>query len=187
MPTQRHQSREKIIIDESLTDLRNRVRLLLWAWGMSWTVLVLLGGLLGIGILDWWIHFDDPGLRLILGISLFTASCVVLWTRLIRPLRQPLGATFLASRIEHRFPNLQSRVVSAVEFLENRLDSNAGSPELQRVVVERAIRDLEQIEPRDIAGSQAVWGVTVAGSLLLLIVSTVAIFHPVEAATTVKR
>ncbi len=187
MRPDRHQSREEIIVAEHLSDLRGRVRLLTWVSGLSWTVLVLFGGLLVSGLLDWLIHFDDSGLRLVIGLALLAGSGAMLWRQLISPLRQPLGTTFLASRIERRFPGLQSRVLSAVEFLQHKLDAKSGSPELQRAVVGEALRDLEKIEPGDIVETKAIHRVTIAGSILMAIVATVVVLHPLEAATSVKR
>jgi len=187
MRPDRDRSREEIIVAEHLSDLRGRVRLLTWVSGLSWTVLVLFGGLLVSGLLDWLIHFDDSGLRLVIGLALLACSAVMLWRQLISPLRQPLGTTFLASRIERRFPGLHSRVVSAVEFLQHKLDAKSGSPELQRAVVGQALRDLETIEPGDIVETKAVHRVTIAGSILMAVVATVVVLHPLEAATSVKR
>ena len=187
MPPNRDQSREEIIVAEHLSDLRGRVRLLTWVSGLSWTVLVLFGGLLVSGTLDWLVHFDDPGLRLVIGLALLASSGAMLWRQLISPLRQPLGTTFLASRIERRFPGLHSRVVSAVEFLQHKLDAKSGSPELQRAVVGQALLDLEKIEPGDIVETKAVHRVTIAGSILLAFVATVVVLHPLEAATSVQR
>ena len=187
MRPDRDQSREEIIVAEHLSDLRGRVRLLTWVSGLSWTVLVLFGGLLVTGVLDWLIHFDDPGLRLVIGLALLAGSGAMLWRQLISPLMQPLGTTFLASRIERRFPGLHSRVLSAVEFLQHKLDAKSGSPELQRAVVGQALRDLETIEPGDIVETKAVHRVTLAGSILLAVVATVVALHPLEAATSVQR
>lgn len=185
MSNERH--REEVIVAEHLAELRGRVRLLTWISGLSWTVLVLFGGLLVSGLLDWMIHFDDPGLRLVIGLSLLTAAGVMAWRQLIRPLIQPLTTSFLAVRIEKRFPGLRGRVLSAVEFLQHRLDPRVGSPELQRAVVTNALRDLEKVEPGDIVETKAVKRITIAGATLCAVIGTVVLLHPVEAATSVKR
>lgn len=179
--------REEVIVSERLAELRERVRLLTWVSGLSWTVLVLFGGLLVSGVLDWMIHFDDPGLRLVIGMSLLTGASIMAWRQLIRPLIQPLTTTFLALRIERRFPGLHGRVLSAVEFLQHKLDDRIGSPELQQAVVNNALRDLEKIEPGDIVETSSVKRITIAGAVLCAMIATVLIMHPVEAATSVKR
>lgn len=180
-------TREVVIVSEHLSELRGRVRLLTWVSGLSWTILILFGGMLVSGWLDWMIHFDDPGLRLVIGLGLLTAAGYMAWRQLIRPLIQPLSPTYLAMRIESRFPGLHSRVLSAVEFLNRRLDARVGSPELQKAVVDNALEDLEKIQPSDIVATKSVQRITVAGGVLCVIILTVVILHPLEAATSVKR
>lgn len=180
-------NREETIVSEHLAELRGRVRMLTWISGLSWTILILFGGLMISGLLDWMIHFDDPGLRLLIGVSLLAAAGTMAWRQLLLPLLQPLTTTFLALRIEHRFPGLHSRVLSAVEFLQHRMDARLGSPELQRAVVDDALRDLENITPGDIVETRDVKRITFAGAILCAMLGTVVILHPVEAATSVKR
>ncbi len=182
-----HRNREEVIVSEHLAELRGRVRLLTWVSGLSWTILVLFGGLLVSGLLDWMIHFDDPGLRLMIGLGLLVGVGVMAWRQLILPLVQPLTTTFLALRIERRFPGLHGRVLSAVEFLQHRLDARLGSPELQQAVVNTALRDLERIHPGDIVETKAVKRITIAGATLCAMIGTVVLLHPLEAATSVKR
>lgn len=180
-------NREEVIVSEHLADLRGRVRLLTWVSGLSWTVLVLFGGLLVSGLLDWTIHFDDPGLRLVIGVSLLGAASFMAWRQLILPLLQPLTTTFLALRIEQRFPGLHSRVLSAVEFLHHKMDPRLGSPELQHAVVENALQDLEKIETSDVVETKAIKRITIAGAILCAMIAIVVLLHPVEAGTSVKR
>ncbi|HEY4261558.1 MAG TPA: hypothetical protein VGM98_15420, partial [Schlesneria sp.] len=180
-------NREEVIVSEHLSDLRGRVRLLTWVSGLSWTVLILFGGLLVSGLLDWTIHFDDPGLRLVIGVSLLGAAGFMAWRQLILPLLQPLTTTFLALRIEQRFPGLHSRVLSAVEFLHHKMDPKLGSPELQQAVVENALEDLEKIETSDVVETKAIKRITIAGAVLCAMIAVVVLLHPVEAGTSVKR
>ena len=180
-------SRDEVIVSEHLSELRGKVRMLTWISGLSWTILILFGGLLVTGFFDWMIHFDDPGLRLVISVALLIAVSVMAWRQLIRPLIQPLSTTFLALRIEKRFPGLHSRVLSAVEFLQHRLDARVGSPELQQAVVRDALRDLEKIEASDIVETRGVKRITIAGAILCAMIATVVLLHPVEAATSVKR
>ena len=182
-----NQTREEVIVQEHLAELRGRVRMLTWVSGLSWLVLVLFGGLLVTGMLDWLIHFDDPGLRLVIGLTLLTAASAICWRRLILPLIQPMTMSFLAQRIEGRFPGLHGRVLSAVEFLQHKIDPRQGSAELQRSVIKDALRDLDKISSADIVESKSVKRITIAGAILSAMIATVVILHPVEAATSVKR
>ena len=183
----RTSSTEEIIVGEHLSDLRDRVRLLTWVSGLCWTAVALFGGLLITGTLDWLLHFDESGTRLVIGLSLLGLAGWMFWRQLIAPLLTPLSATFLASRVEKRFPGLNNRVLSAVEFLEHRLDAKLGSTELQKAVVGQALRDLARIETSDVIETKAVRNVTIAGALVSGLAVLVALLNPLEAATSVER
>ncbi len=183
----RSASTEEVIVSEHLDELRGRVRLLTWISGLCWTALVLFGGLLVTGMLDWLIHFDESGTRLVFGLAILGGSGWMVWQHLIGPLRQQLSGTFLASRVERRFPGLNHRLVSAVEFLEHRLDAKLGSTELQKAVVRQALKDLEQIRTSDVVETQAVRNVTIAGTVVCAVVLFVVLLRPLEAATSVQR
>lgn len=183
----RDASTQEVIVSEHLAELRSRVRLLTWISGLCWTALVLFGGLLVSGTLDWLVHFDDSGTRLVIGIALLGGSSWMIWRQLVAPLRQPLSGSFLASRVERRFPGLKNRLVSAVEFLEHRLDARLGSTELQKAVVGQALHDLTRIHASDVVETRAVRNVTIAGSVVCAITLLVVILSPLEAATSVQR
>ena len=185
--TARSISTEQSVVREHLADLRTRVRLLTWISGLCWTALALLGGLLVTGTLDWLLHFDDSGTRLVFGLGLLGLSSWLLWRQLIAPLRLPLSSSFLAARVERRFPGLNNRILSAVEFLEHRLDSRLGSTELQQAVVGQALDDLQRIEPSDVIETKAIRNVSIAGALVCSVALLVVILHPLEAATSVQR
>ena len=183
----RTSSTEEIIVSEHLAELRDRVRLLTWVSGLCWTALAVFGGLLITGTLDWLLHFDESGTRLVIGLSLLGLAGWMFWRQLIAPLLSPLSATFLASRVEKRFPGLNNRLLSAVEFLEHRLDSKLGSTELQRAVVGQALSDLKRIETSDVIETKAIRNVTVAGAVVTFLTAFVVMLHPLEAATSVQR
>lgn len=183
----RSSSTEEIIVSEHLADLRNRIRLLTWVSGLGWLSVAFLGGLLVTGTLDWLMHFDDSGTRLVLGLALLGLSGWMLWRQLIAPLRTPLSGAFLARRVERQYPGLNNRLLSAVEFLEHRIDSRLGSPELQQAVVGQALKDLEKIEPEDIVEARAIRNVTLAGAGVFLVTALVVLLRPLEAATSVQR
>lgn len=183
----RSASTEEVIVSERLADLRSRVRMLTWVSGVCWILVVLLGGLLVTGTLDWLVHFDDSGTRLVFGLGLLGGAGWMFWRRLVAPLRERLSSSFLAGRVESRFPGLKNRVLSAVEFLEHRIDSKLGSAELQKVVIGQAILDLDRIEAADVVETKAVRSVTIASLFIFAIALTILVLHPVEAATSVQR
>ncbi|MBM4076937.1 MAG: hypothetical protein FJ267_15010, partial [Planctomycetes bacterium] len=183
----RIQTREEAIVSEQLSELRHRVRFVTWVTGLSWLILVLFGGMLIAGWLDWLIHFDDPALRLLIGLTLGASSGYIAWRHLVAPLRVSLHESFLASRIERRFPGLANRVISAVEFLDHHLQADMGSPELQKAVVTQAISDLEQIDAGELVASKSASRIAFSSLVLMGVVLLVVVLRPLEAATSVQR
>lgn len=186
-PSTRSISAEQSVVREHLAELRGRVRLLTWISGFCWTVVAVFGGLLVAGLLDWLLHFDDSGTRLVVGLGLLAVSCWMVWRQLIAPLRLPLSSTFLATRVERQFPGVKNRIVSAVEFLEHGVDANLGSRELQQAVIGQALDDLQRIEPSDVIETRAVRNVSIAGAIIVAIAATIVFLRPLEAATSVQR
>jgi hypothetical protein len=58
-----------------------------------------------------------------------------------------LGDVRLALKLERRFPSLEDRLVSSVEFLNQAEDDpTAGSPDLRRAVIAKTTADVEQLD-----------------------------------------
>lgn len=178
---------EEVIFSEHLADLRSRVRLVTLISGLSWLSLAFLGGWLIVGTTDWFVHFDESGTRLLFLLMLIGGTGWVIWRFLFLPLRQHLSSSFLASHIERRFPGVHNRILSAVEFLENRVDARVGSTELQRAVIDEALRDMSRVQSSDIVTFRPIRLVAIAGSVTFFLATLVAILHPAEAATSAQR
>lgn len=68
-------------------------------------------------------------MRLVQLSSLAAVLAAITWREVVRPLRRRIGASELAVLVERRFPHLQSRLVSAVEFIgESGADEGGGPP-----------------------------------------------------------
>ena len=123
-------------LDDRLSVLRRRITRLLWLYGLG--AVAAIGGamVIGLGLLDYTVRWEDPGLRVMLS---FAALGVLLWSAyrcLYLPLMARIGRLALARRVQQRFPQLSDRLVSAVEFLhQNDDDPLAGSAALRRRVV----------------------------------------------------
>src|SRR5436853_3572616 len=62
---------------------------------------------------SFWLGRDMRTVQLLTILGVLAALA---WFFIIRPLRVPVGASELALLIEHHFPHLQSRLITAVEF-----------------------------------------------------------------------
>lgn len=85
--------------------------------------------------------------------SLLLALAIVIWWVVVRPLRVPVRVEHLAVLIERRFPQLASRLISAVEFVEShKSGATAGrsSPVLVEAVVREAAEQAGGLTFRDV-------------------------------------
>lgn len=90
---------------------------------------------------DWLLRF--PGALRILVAALFflgMVGAIAYW--IVKPLRAPMGVSFIASRLERYFGDLQDRLVSTVDFTRQGEHS---SPALVRRVVDDTDRLLDEL------------------------------------------
>ena len=66
-------------LEQRLKRIRRRVRRVLWIYGFSWLIAVVFSATLVVGIVDWLLHLDDTGVRLILGLGILVGSGWVAW------------------------------------------------------------------------------------------------------------
>lgn len=174
-------------LHERLAELRAKVRQLLWMYGVSWLVAVLLGALLIVGWIDWWLHLDDAGVRLILGLGILGATGYVAYRRLITPLLVPMSDIDLALRIERRFPKFRDSLASTIQFLQENQDPRLGAPELQKRVIDKTLRQAKLIDFEDVVQTKTVQQIAWTALLVCLTTAFVVGFNQVEAATALKR
>lgn len=144
------------LLDCRLADLRRRVRQSLYAYGLSWLAGVVVALILASCLGDWLFHFDDAGVRVILGLAILAAGTWVAIRYLITPLRVPLSDVDLALRIEDRYPGFQDSLASTVQFLAAREDPRLGSPSLQRAVARQTVSRLGEVDCGDVLQTREV-------------------------------
>src|SRR5436309_2648137 len=94
-------------LNHRFADVRRRLRLVLVTHGVSRLASVFVGSLVLVCLADWLVHFDDPVVRLILGLAILGGVAWVIRRHQIGPLTIDLSDTDLALRIEDRFPGFQ--------------------------------------------------------------------------------
>ncbi len=172
---------------ERLSELRRRVRYVLWVHGLCLlTVVFFLTATLA-GGLDWLWHLDDSGVRVILGLTILGASGWVSWRFLWRLLATRFSNVDLASRIEKQNPTFADSLSSTVQFLENEQNSQVGSPELQREVIRRTLARLDEVNVNGVLDTRPVQRVGWWAVGTCLLVASLVGFNPVEAATAMNR
>lgn len=174
-------------LQERLAELRAKVRQLLWLYGLSWLVAVLLGALLVVGCVDWLLHLDDAGVRLILGLGILGGAGYVAYQRLITPLKVPMSDIDLALRIERRFPKFRDSLVSTIQFLQDEQDPRLGAPALQRRVIEKTLKQTRLMDFEDVVQTQPVQRIAWTALVVCITTALVVGFNQAEAATALKR
>lgn len=172
---------------DKLHRLRSRLRRLMWWSGISRCLIALFGGMLVAGWCDWWLRFDDFGVRLLVAAGVWGIVGSTLWQTLWQPLRRGISDVFLAEQIDRHFPGLGNRITSAAEFRAAGLDPRQGSTELQQLVVEQAAADLRQVEPEQIVDPRRLTPLIGTALGTCLLTALVLMAFPLEAATAMRR
>jgi hypothetical protein len=157
------------ILDRQLGTLRRRVRQVLVTAGASWSAIVVLGTVLVECLADWLFHFDDPILRLILGLTIAAAAVWIIRRRLITPLCTPLTDVDLALSIEDRFPGFRDGLASSVQFVRSGADPRLGSPELQQAVIASTVGRLAGLDCASVVDTRQVRRIAAVAAAVCLI------------------
>ena len=109
-----------------------------WKRSLFWTgaAIVLIGLLvilIGESIVDWLMPLPSP-VRVALLVGTIGATIYLLYKHLIQPLRASLTLRDVALNVEERHPNLEDRLVSAVQFGATESDDPIESIMLQRLL-----------------------------------------------------
>jgi hypothetical protein len=157
-------------------------------YGVGWTLAASLAVLLVLGLADYFIRYQDPGLRVIASAILLGVVGYAIYVFLVRPLAHTMRDVEIARRIERLHPNLNERLSSAIDFLKGReADRAAGSPQLRRAVVAQATSEMEAIsldnvvDPRP--GRRALLGAGAVG----LVCAILAVADPASARIALAR
>jgi hypothetical protein len=125
-----------------ISALRGRIRRLLATYGLARVAALFIGILLLAGWADWAVHLASP-IRLLEFLGTIVALSWSIRKFFLKPLLANFDDLALALKIEDRWPGLQDRLASAVEFLELPTDqktSDNASPELRKRVIEQAYK-----------------------------------------------
>ena len=131
-----------------ISALRGRIRRLLATYGLARVAALFIGILLLAGWADWAVHLASP-IRAVEFLATIAALGWSIRKFFLRPLLANFDDLALALKIEDRWPGLQDRLASAVEFLELPTDqktSDNASPELRKRVIEQAYAEVESID-----------------------------------------
>lgn len=133
-------------LTQRIESLRQRLDRQRWLTALGWVIasVIAVATLLMVG--DYVLRSHDRGLRWLASLTL-EAAALVATVRWVWPLvKQPLTSGEVAQDLQQHFPQLGSRLASALEFSEqSEKDSAAGSADLRRAVVVETTTEVEQL------------------------------------------
>ena len=164
------------------------MRRLVGMHGVGLVVACTLGAVLVLAGADYLIRFQDQGIRLICSLLLLA---IVVWS-CYRYLYQSLGVKLrdvdLALHLQRRFPELDDRLASSVEFLrQDEDDPLAGSASLRRAVVAQTTAETERLDFSDVFDRRSAFRAAMAGVAVLLLATIVVVAAPNMASIGVAR
>jgi len=175
-------------LEDKLADLRRRVRLLAVIHGLSAIVSSVFAAAIILGLTDYLLRFQDRGLRVFASLALLGALVWACYRFFYLPAVVRFRDVDLAIKLQRRFPELEDRLLSAVEFIaQDEDDPTAGSPALRRWVIARTTAETEDIDFNQAIDCRPV----VRGVLLALVICLAAaipaILDPAASQTAVAR
>ncbi len=144
-------------LESRIGALRASLRRLLALHGLSWVLGVMLPLFIVAGLADWLFHLDSVIRAAILATLVGTLGFLV-YRRVLRPLLVRFADLDIAMRIEERWPGLNDRLASTIQFLrmganDDRYESSA----LREATVRQALAETEAIDFREVIEARPVW------------------------------
>ncbi len=175
-------------IEARIAALRGQVRRLLVLHGLSRLAFGLAAAVLGAGVADWLIHLT-PEVRLVLLIGVVGLAAWLAFRRVVMPLVVRFADLDIALRIEDRWPGLNDRLASTVQFLraERGQDDRHGSQALRDATVEQTLAEVESIDFRQVADNRPAFKAAGWASTILALMVTVAAVEPALSGIALRR
>ncbi len=174
-------------LESKIRALRSSVRRLLAVHGLCWVLGLVLPMVIAAGLVDWLFHID-PTIRLILLIGVVAACGYLVYRRILYPLLVPFADLDIAMRIEERWPGLNDRLASTVEFLQmEATDQRYGSPVMREATVRQALAETEAINFREVIEPRPVIKAAGVAFAALTLAGLFAIAAPLSSRIAIAR
>jgi hypothetical protein len=155
--------------------------------GVSWLITGLAVGLLLAGSADWLIPLN-PEVRLTLLIGWVALGVWVAIRHVVMPLVVRFADLDIALRIEERWPGLNDRLASTVQFLRGvRGDESHGSQALRDATVQQTLLEIESIDFRQAVDPRPVRKAVAWAVLALAAIGAVGVLEPVLSRIAARR
>ncbi len=175
-------------VTQKIDNLR---RQLLWRRRVTaacWVFAAAVGAAFVLGLADYWIHFQDTGLRIMATSAFVLFVAWVMYRFWYIPGRGRLRMLDVARRVESHFPQLHDALASAIEFLgQSEDDQLAGSAQLRRLVVARAQSEVEALPLGDVIDHRPLRRAAIVCGIGVVLAATCLLMDPNSVRTAVTR
>ncbi len=168
--------------------MAQRARHLVRLHGASWFVALVCFVALCVGTLDYWLRFEDVGVRLICFAMVAVTMGVAFGRLIVVAWRYRCTDLHAAQRIEERYPILGDRLSSAVAFATDLVDDDlAGSLELRRAVVTETETAAEPLDFHRCIDRRRPVAALLAASCVVLVIGVLGVIDGPSVALAAKR
>ncbi len=175
-------------IEQRIVETRRKAARLLLIYGVSWVAGSLVAAIVLLGLVDYLIRFDDPGIRALSTLAVLLAAGWTTYRYLYPALAVRLRDVEIAQRIERRFPGLQDRLASAVEFLhQDEHDPQAGSAALRRAVIVDTTDAVQRLNLDDVLERRPANRALAGAAAVLALALGIVICDPLSARLALAR
>ncbi|MGA2799263.1 MAG: hypothetical protein ABSE63_16910 [Thermoguttaceae bacterium] len=175
-------------IVDKLAGLRRRVRLLVIIRGLSAILSTALGAAIFLGLTDYVLRFQDRGLRMMVSLALLGALGWACYRFFYQPAVVRFRDADLAIKLQRRFPGLDDRLLSAVEFIAQAEDDpTAGSPGLRRSVIARTTAETADINFNQAVSPRPVVHAVLLSTIICSAAALLAMLDPAASRTALAR
>ncbi len=163
-------------LDHRIAGLRGHLRRVLILRGLCWTIFSAVMAFITLTWIDWFVPLTW-NVRVVALVLAGIVVALIAWRELVRPLLIPFDDLRLALLIERRWPHLNDRLSSTIEFLKARgaadaHDGRYGSEALRDLTITQAMNEIQGLDfqsildprPMRLAATMAGW----AAAVLLL-------------------
>ena len=151
-------------------------------------IAVLVGTLLVLGALDYFLRSPEPLLRWFFSLLVVAALTWAVWRWGTPALRNGFGRVATARRIEQHFPVLKDRLSNSIAFAsESERDTTAGSPELRRAVIAETDALAVHLNFTEAIDRRPVRRAGMLAAVALVAVALAGVLYPLSSKTAVSR
>jgi hypothetical protein len=175
-------------LKQKLGTLRGRLRRMVIFHALSCTIGAVLATIIVLGLLDYAIRFQDPGLRVFCSLALLGVIGWVGYRHIYLPAIVRWRDTDLARQLERHFSGLEDRLLSTVEFLAQAEDDPlAGSAALRRAVIAQTTAETERLDFADALDTRPPQRAALTTGAIILVAAILVVLDPSAAQIAVAR